>query len=679
MDKEEKVKKGVDSDEEILTEARKRFKIAYDAESDNRELALDDINFRNGDQWEATTKTQRKAEGRPCLTINKLEQRVDQVTGDQRMNRMGPIIRPLNVTESNGAFSLAKVIDGMIRNIESTSGASGAYDTAFDHAVGHGTGYWRIVSEENDDDSFDQDIKIQRIANSFRVYLDSTAEHETKKDAMWGFITSLCDKEDYPGASWEKPKGEGTELWFEGDKVRVVEYFRRVPEEIEIWDIEGKATRVKDSKIDIRDDLTEKGTKPRKKRKATTYRVEWFKMGANDIFERNIFPSKFIPIVPCYGKELNVDGKTVYRGVIRFAKDPQRIYNYTRTASVEQVALAPKAPWVIEESQLGNHSALWHSANVKNHPVLIYKNKTGVSSPIRQAPPQPSSGWMSESALADQDIDAASGMYKASLGAPSNERSGKAINARKTEGDVGVYHFHDNKAKSLKHTYEILIDMIPRVYDAERIVRIKTPEEKEEMITINQSVFDGGSQSWVKIYDLSIGKYEVSVDVGASYTTQREMASQSMMELIQYAPQLAPKILDLIAKNLDWPGADDIANRLKEKAPSPEEIQQAIQQAVEQAVNGQEMKLKEFDAMTRRMSALGKTKTDDDKVEIELLKLLDENGVTDQEIQSRAIEILRQISEHSMGSMQGSSQQSPGMGQPMQPSPTGEGQPQLGQ
>ena len=675
MDKEKKVKKGVDSDEEILAEGRERFKMAYDAESDNRELYLDDIKMRNGEHWSPEDKTKRESKGRPCLTINKLEQRVDQVTGDQRMNRMGPIIRPLNVTESNGAFSLAKVFDGIIRNIESTSDASGAYDTAFDHAVGHGVGYWRIITEYNDDDSFDQSIKIQRIANSFRVYLDPTAEHETKKDAMWSFITSLCDKEDYPGASWEKPQGEGTELWFEGDKVRVVEYFRRVPEEIEIWDIDGKATRVKDSKTDIRDELKAKGITPKKTRMATTYRVEWFKMGANDIFERNIFPSKFIPIVPCYGKELNVDGKTVYRGVIRFAKDPQRIYNYTRTASVEQVALAPKAPWVIEEGQIGNHKALWESANVENHALLVYKNKAGVPPPMRQAPPQPSSGWMSEAALADQDIDAASGMYKASLGAPSNERSGKAINARKTEGDVGVYHFHDNKAKSLKHNYEILIDMLPRVLDAEQIVRIMTPEDKEEMITINQSVFDQQSGKWVKIYDLSAGKFEVAVDVGASYTTQREMASQSMMELIQYAPQLAPKILDLIAKNLDWPGADDIANRLKEKAPSPEEIQQAIQQAVEQAVNGKEMKLKEFDAMTRRMAAVGKTKSDDDKVEIELLKLLDENGVTDQEIQSRAVEILRQISEPSMGSMQESFQQSPGSQQP----PFGGDQPQMGQ
>jgi hypothetical protein len=633
-------------DSEILEEARKRFKQAYDAESKNRELALDDIKFRNGDQWDEAVKSQRQAENRPCLTINKLEQRVDQVTGDQRMNRMGPVIRPLNVTESNGGFTIAKIYDGIIRNIESVSNAKTAYDTAFDHAAGHGFGFVRIITEYNDDDSFDQDIKIKRLANCFRVYLDPSAEEQTKKDAMWGFITSFVDKDDYPGGDWVKPQGEGSELWYETDKIRIAEYFRRVPMEIEIWLLpDGKSVRVKDDSKDVRDELTEQGIVPKKTRKATTYKVEWYKLGYNEVFEKKEFPSKYIPIVPFYGKELNVDGETIYRGVIRFAKDPQRIYNYTRTASVEQVSLAPKAPWVIEETQIGNHAKLWETANVKNHPMLVYKNKTGVPPPMRQAPPQPSAGWMSESALADQDIDSASGMYKASLGAPSNERSGKAINARKVEGDVGVYHFHDNKAMSLQHVYEILVDMIPRVYDTDRIVRIKTPEEKEEMVQINQTVFDNESGQWVKIYDLSQGKYDVSVDIGASYTTQRQMASESMMELIQYAPQLAPRILDLIAKNLDWPGAEDIASRLKENPPTEEQIKQAIDQAVQEALNNQDFKLKFYEAQTKRMSALGKVKTDDDNVEIELLKLLDENGVTDQEIQSRAIEILRQISE----------------------------------
>ena len=635
-------------DEEILKEAIKRFKIASESESLNRELALDDIKFRNGEQWEPGVEAARRNEGRPCLTINKLEQRVDQVTGDQRMNRMGVVVRPIDMASKSGIgdFELAEVFTGIIKNIEATSNAKAAYDIGFDHAVGHGFGFWRILTEYNDDDSFDQDIKIGRISNSFRVYLDPSAEHATKKDAMWGFITSLVDKDEYPNADWDTGRGDGTELWFEGEKVRIAEYFRRVPEKVELWLLpDGRTIKVKDSKMDIRDELIEQGTIPEKKREADSYKVEWYKISSNKIFDRNVFPSKFIPIIPCYGKELNVDGKTIYRGVIRYAKDPQRIYNYTRTASVEQTSLAPKAPWVIEENQIGNHATLWETANIKNHPMLVYKNVPGVTPPMRQAPPQPSSGWISESSLADQDIDAASGMYKASLGAPSNERSGKAINARKVEGDVGVYHFHDNKAQSLQHTYEILVDMIPRVYDTKRIVRIKTPEDKEEMIQINQEVYDNQTGQWIKVYDLSQGKYDVAVDVGASYTTQRQMASESMMELIQYAPQLAPRILDLIAKNLDWPGADDIAKRLEEKVPTQEEIQQLVQQAVQQALNSESHQLKVFEAETKRMSAMKKAGYDDDTIEIELLKLLDENGVTDQQIQARAIELIRQLGE----------------------------------
>lgn len=638
--------------EKIVKEAIKRFKVAVDAESDNRRLALDDIDFRNGDQWEAGVKRIREHEGRPCLTINKLEQRVDQVTGDQRMNRMGAIIRPLNSTNSfterapGRNFTLAQVYSGIIKNIESISNAKSAYDIAFDQAVGHGFGFWSIKTEYNDDDSFDQDIKIRRINNSMRVYLDPSAQEVTKKDAMWGFITTMVDKDEYPDASWEIGIGEEQSMWFDDDKVRIAEYFRRVEVEIEVWKTQAGVIRVKDDDMDIRDELTQQGVVPDKKRTATTYKVEWYKLSANEVFEETVFPSKFIPIIPCYGKELNVDGETIYRGVIRYAKDPQRIYNYTRTASVEQVALAPKAPWVIEESQIGNHKGVWENANVKNYSMLPYKNKPGVPPPMRQAPPQPSSGWISESQIADQDIDASSGMYKASLGAPSNERSGKAINARKVEGDVGTYHYHDNRALSLQHTYEILVDMIPRVYDTARVIRIQTPDDKEEMISINQEVFDQGSQQWIKIYDLSMGKYDVAVDVGASYTTQRQMASESMMELIQYAPQLAGQIIDLIAKNLDWPGADEIAERLKDNRPTMEQVQQQIQQQTQQAVqtalNGEKHQLDVFKAQTDRLSKIRKAENDDDALEVKLLELLEASNA---DVRSQVLQMINELNE----------------------------------
>ena len=233
---------------------------------------------------------------------------------------------------------------------------------------------------------------------------------------MWGFITQMVDKDDYPNADWELGKGEDRSLWAEGEKVRIAEYFRRVPMKAVLWLINGKTLKVKDDTFDLRDELGEQGIIPEKERTVETYKVEWYKMSQNEIFEKGLIPSKYIPIIPCYGKELNVKGKTFYRGVIRYAKDPQRIYNYTRTASVEQTALAPKAPWVMEENQLGAHKTDWENANNKNTSVLIYKNVPGVAPPQRQSPPQPSSGWLTESGIADQDIDAASGMYKASLG-----------------------------------------------------------------------------------------------------------------------------------------------------------------------------------------------------------------------------------------------------------------------
>ena len=669
--------KEVETDQDIIDEALRRYKIAVDHDFENDELSLDDIDFRNGDQWHEKDRLEREADNRPCLTINKLEQRVDQITGDQRMNRMGAIIRPTDTTKSyNPNFSIAQIYSGIIKNIEAISNAKTAYDTAFDHSVGHGRGYWRIITKFSNDDSFDQDIVIKRISNSFRVRLDPAAEEVTKIDAKWGFITTMVDKEEYPNANWDYGKGEEYDLWHEEDKVRIAEYFRLVPENQILWLINGKTIKVKDSKMDIRDELREKHgvTEPEKEREVEGWRCEWFELSFNEIFKRKDFPSKYIPIIPCYGKVLNVRGRDIYRGIIRHSKDPQRIYNYARTASVEQVALAPKAPWVMEESQLGDHKEMWEDANIKNYSTLIYKNKVGVPPPQRQSPPQPSAGWLAESQIADQDIDASSGMYKSSLGAPSNERSGKAINARKIEGDVGTYHYHDNRSMSLWHSYTILVDMIPRIYDTNRIVRIrKFDSEKgkddEQMVEINKTITDDESKQIVKMYDLSQGKYEIVVDVGASYTTQRQQASESMMELVQYAPQIADKIMDIIARNLDWAGADEIAERLQDKRPNEQQMQQMIGEAVAKALNSEQMQVKKFEAKTKRIKTIGDILGDGDKIEVELLKILDDNDISDEEIRGRAVEIVSKMGEELMqananieGQLQPPQQQTPPMG-----------------
>ena len=283
-------------------------------------------------------------------------------------------------------------------------------------------------------------------------------------------------------------------------------------------------------------------------------------------------------------------------------------------------------------------------------------------------PPQPSAAWLSESSIADQDIDASSGLYKASLGAPSNERSGKAISERKMEGDVGTFHFHDNRAQSLQHTYEILVDMIPRVYDSERIVRIHKFDDKQEMVELNKKVFDEGSGKWVKMYDLSMGKYDVAVDVGASYTTQRQQSAESMMELIQYAPAIAERIMPIIAKSLDWHGADEIAEVLADKRPTQQEVQGQIQQAVTEAQNSEYVKGEKFKAMTQRIKVIGDMQTDDDKIEVELMKIMQDANISDQEMNQKIFELVQSMKEEQAGlMMKAESDAQPPQPEPQQP------------
>lgn len=631
-------------DKDVLEEAQEVFAKAVDNESDNRHDAEEDLNFgRLGDQWPEAIKTARELEGRPCLTINLMPSHIRQVTNDARQNKPSISVRPV---DGGADVETAKVMNGLIRNIEQSSHADIAYDTAADLAVSMGFGYFRIDVDFTHDDSFEKEIRILQVPDPFAVYGDPWSTAADSSDWNHGFVVSVMPLDEferkYPGAEpvdFENMPTENHSHWRDGDDITVAEYWRREEVQRTIIQISnGQSSLVVDEDVFAQQAelLIAQGFQVIDSRETLSHKVIHRIMTGVEVIEENDWAGRYIPIIPVYGEEVNIKGKRHLRSLIRDAKDPQRMFNYWRSMTTELTGLAPKAPYIGEEGAFEINRDKWETANVTNHPFLEYKK--GSQIPQRQPFAGIPAGALQEALNASSDIKAVTGQFDASLGARSNETSGIAIKARQREGDVGSFHFIDNLSRSIRHAGRVVIDLIPSVYSGERIIRVLGEDGTSEDAQIAQDP-DGGFNPhprgmWSnEVYDFTVGKYDLVVSGGPSFTTRREEAATQMMDLLRAFPAAAPVIGDLLARNLDWPGAEEIAERLHtllpdalkddDNDPRLAQMQEAIQQlqgALKQAVDARnieqaqmaidkfEADTKKFDADTKRMKVVGELK-----------------------------------------------------------------------
>jgi hypothetical protein len=578
--------------EDILTVARSRMKMAMAAFSQTREDELDDLRFYAGSpdnqwQWPADVLQTRGAvqgqtiNARPCLTINKLPQHVHQVTNEQRMNRPGIKVIP---ADDKADVDVADVFNGVIRHIEYISDADVAYDTACENQVSYGEGYIRLLTEYCDEKTFDQDIKIGRIRNSFSVYMDPMIQDPTGADARWCFVTEDLTKAEYerlyPDAapiSTLMSLGVGDQSiaqWIGENTVRIAEYFYIEYEKQTLNLYPGNQTAFTGTPEDKA--LRMMFGKPIRTREADRKKVKWCKINGYDILEEREWAGAYIPVVRVVGNEFEVDGQMYVSGLVRNAKDAQRMYNYWVSQEAEMLALAPKAPFIGYGGQFEGYEQQWKTANTNNWPYLEVNpdvtDGQGAVLPLpqRAQPPMASSGLLQAKAGAAEDIKSATGQYNASLGMTSNERSGKAILARQREGDIGTYHYVDNLARAIRHIGRQLVDLIPKIYDTERIARIIGEDGEPSTVKMNpmqeepvKRIVDQEGVLIEKIYNPAVGKYDVRVITGPGYATKRQEALESMAQLLQGNPQLWQVAGDLFVKNMDWPGAQDLAKRFK--------------------------------------------------------------------------------------------------------------------
>lgn len=632
------------SDDDIIATAKARFAQAVDAESENRKDAVEDLRFSEGDQWPERIKNERDKDRRPCLVINKVPSFTRQVVNDIRQIR--PSIKVRGV-DSQSDPETAEVINGMIRAIEQDSSAESAYDWAMEYAVRSGCGYWRIKTEYETAMTFDQVIKIERITNPFSVYLDPAADNQDGSDAMWGFVIDDMPKTEfeskYPDAEGEwNEQGEGDESdWFTKETVRVAEYWKIDEEPFTL----RMYKHVQTGQVLLSDDNDEV---PQEfvlaaERESTRRKVVQCIMTGAEILETNEFPGDYIPIVRVLGREINIEGEQKIKGMVRDIKDPQRQYNYFRSASTERVALYAKAPYVGPKGSF--KSPKWRSANTKNYAFLEYDVVPGAPPPGREPPPDISTGFANEVMVAGEELKSVTGIYDPGLGARSNEVSGVAIDGRKAESDVSNFDFVDNLARAMTYSGKILVGLIPKIYTGPRALRILRPGNKEETVQVNQPYVDPETQK-EQNFQLDAGRYDVVVDIGPSYATQRKEASASMTEFMKVYPNAAPLIGDLMAENFDWPQADEIAKRLKLTLPPGIMANEnpAIMQAMQQKdgeIQQMQQQIQFISAEYEKLAQQMQNKTDENeikqadlmrKVKADMMKHIE--GMTSLELQA---------------------------------------------
>lgn len=599
-------------DEELLREAKERFQAGKDWEGEFRTLFTADLKFvradsDNGYQWPDNLRTARQDDKKPCLTINKTRQQCLMIINDIKESL--PAIK-ISAVGGEASYESAQVYEGIARHIQYQSNAADAYKTATEFQVWTGIGYWRVVTEYADNESFDQEIFIRRIRNPQSVTLDPNIKETDGSDAKWGLIHDDVPRKDFE-RKYPKFKdivGNGqfadSDDWCNKDIVRVAEYYYTeyksdeliaMPVPDGLGGVQMNTIRksvLMESNPDLaKMVLADKGIQ---RRPIETPSIKWCKIAGDQIVERSDWPGSTIPIVRIVGEECVIDGKLDRKGHVRNIKDPQRMYNYWSSSATEHVALQTKTPYIADDRSIEGYETLWETANTENHAVLYYRSTDQNGQPIlppqRAEAPAMSAGYMQGMQVAAEEMKMASGQNDALMGAPSNEIAGVAIKRRAKQGETATSHFRDGLATGIRYTGKIIIELVPKIYDTPRVIRILAEDGSDDTVKIDpqqqQPMIEQekpGGEGVERIFNPGAGKYEVVADTGPSYATKREEAFAAMSDLAAQNPAFLGLAGDLYMLSADFPLADELAERFKRsipanilgEGPSPE-LQQAM-------------------------------------------------------------------------------------------------------
>lgn len=626
---------GYDSVEKFLEDMRENYKYDLQADRTNREEALEDKKFAAGEQWDPQVLEHRQ--GLPCLTINNIPQFTAQLVGDWREARPGVKVVPAE----NGDVDVASVRGDLIRAIELRSKASRVYDSAFESMIQCGDGAFQISVDYAGDDVFDQNIVIKPIDDALSVVWDRMSIDPTGADATRCFVDERMPKREF-NRLW--PKENPSELseqfenvlmaddWVDSDTVKITAYWRMIKRDRLVVMFEDGKIIAMDDDTDLEDMVEKHGNPVRSRIAPIKYAQMHLVTGFCILSGPYEYKLNRLPVIRMSGRVINVGNRRIRHGLVRAMKDPARLRNFWRSVAAEQLGYAPKAQWIAPESAVDGREEDFRKAHLSRDPLLIY-NDDAKEAPQRLAPPPIEAALLAEANTNTQDMKDVTGIHDASLGIKSNETSGRAIMARQREGDVASLTYYDNGNAAVLEGGDVINQLIGQIYDGTRMVRIIGEDEAVRLIRINDPM-DPNSP------DLAVGNYDVAITTGASYTTRRVEAAQAMMEAVQVWPQLIQVAGDIIAKAQDWPGAQELGDRLRKTIPPellagerdengqpiqaepqiPPEIQQMImegQQAIQEqgqkiqqleadkTVEAAKLELERYNAETNRLKVLG--------------------------------------------------------------------------
>lgn len=628
---------GFDSVEDFLSDMREEYQKDIDFDRYNRDQAIDDKKFAAGEQWDPIVLQQRK--GLPCLVINSVPQFVAQVVGDWRENKNGIKVVPVE----DGDTDVASVRGDLVRAIQEKSRASRVYDNAFESMIQCGDGAYRIGVRYARNDVFDQEICIDEIDDALSVVWDRFSTDVTGRDARHVFVDDKISEKEFC-KKWpnEDPSTLNTQFrnslytdgWLTEDGVRITEYWRLIERDRLLALFEDGSTRFVDS--DNLEELTEQHGPPVRTRiSPVTYAQMHIVTGFAILSGPYEYQLSRVPIIRMSGRTVNIAGRRVRYGLVRAMKDPVRLKNFWRSVAAEQLGYAPKAQWIATESAVEGREAQIRKAHMSRDPLLIVNDEAVIGQNIQRLdPPVPQAALLNEANVNTQDMKDVTGIHDASLGIKSNETSGRAIQARQRQGGLASMTFYDNANEAVLEGGDVVNQLISQIYDATRIVRIIGDDEAQKFVRINDPN-DPSSP------DLSVGKYDVAMTSGASYSTRRVEAAQAMMEAVQVWPQLLSVAGDLVAKAQDWPGADDLAERLKKTIPPqflseeeggpppvPPEVVQEMQMQLQvlgqeneqlktdRTIDFEKLKVDAYNAETQRIRALSDHEVDNNQIEL---------------------------------------------------------------
>ena len=632
------MKRNSEEQNEIVKEALERFETASDGWSDIYEQSVADVSFIDDDegQWEDSVRESRH--NRPCLTFDKLSASVDRVVGGQMAQMPSVKVR----AAEEGDEDIAEVYQGLIRQIDQRG--IQAFKTAFKFAVKSGWGCLLVDHDYIDDVSLDQDIILREIKNPFSVLLDPIIQAQHVQEARFGFMFEdmerkefdrlYPDAESYPGESDFTTTGN-MDSWVSEDFVRVADYFRITLEEKTLVQLSDGRVLDLEEVQPVRDELNLQGITLGKTRKVQKRKLERFKISGMEILEEVECVGRFIPLVPMFGKTSNINGKYITRGIVRKAKDAQRLYNYSRSVAVEVTALTPKQPYFVTPAMIKGHESKWKNMMVSNDPVLQFNFDQG-QKPYRESPAQGSPGLLQDAQFAAEDIKATTGIFDANIGQQGQETSGVAIGRRQFQGEMSNFEYQDQLIDSMELAGRIMIDMIPAVYDTERTIRIIGEDEREETVQVNKTLMDAQTGTFVKTMDLNVGNYDIKIASGPSFTTRKQETAEQLSSMIAQNPAMSQLVGDILFQNLDLVGGDEAIKRLRSAGvkagiiePNQEEavaLQSQIQASkqLEQQAAQLELALKQAEVATERAEAIereSKASMNTVKTAVEQMKL----------------------------------------------------------